>query len=121
MYDVDCRYSQYAWGHDELMPVSESYVDTKGHIGMTLIDSLDTLWLMGLIEEFNKGVDWIVQSLQLESTNFVSVSELGTRVLGGLLSAYELSKNEILLIKSVKVGDIILSAFDENHLFPSVC
>ncbi|KAK8799045.1 hypothetical protein WA171_005796 [Blastocystis sp. BT1] len=112
-------YSQYAWGHDELMPISESYVDTKGHMGMTLIDSLDTLWLMGLKEEFTEGVEWIVQSFQLESTNLVSIHELGTRVLGGLLSAYELSKNEILLIKCMKVGDLILSAFDKDNLFPS--
>ena len=102
------------------MPISESYDDTNGRMGMTLIDSLDTLWLMGLKEEFTEGVEWIVQSFQLESTNLVSIHELGTRVLGGLLSAYELSKNEILLIKSVKVGDLILSAFDKDNLFPSV-
>lgn len=114
------RYSKYAWGHDELMPVSDNYIDNSGHVGMTLIDSLDTLWLMGLKEEFEKGVEWIIQSFRLESTRLVSVYEYGARVLGSLLSIYELCKNEVLLVKSVKVGDLILSAIDEKNLFPSV-
>ena len=118
--EIDCRYSEYAWGHDELKPLSQSYSDTYGHLGLTLIESLDTLWLMGLKDEFDQGVEWVVESFQLESTELIPIRVLGTRVLGGLLSAYELSKNEILLIKSVKVGDLILAAFDSNNLFPSV-
>ena len=108
-------------GHDELLPVSDSFVDNNGHVGLTLIDSLDTLWYMGLKDEFNQGVDWVIKNFQLDSTDEVSIWEYGARLLGGLLSAYELSGNELLLVKSVKVGDLILSAIEDNSLFPAVC
>ena len=34
-----------------------------GGLGATLVDTLDTLWLMGLKEEFQKARDWIVDEL----------------------------------------------------------
>ena len=40
-------YKTYAWGHDELKPVSKSWNDWFG-IGLTIVDSLDTMYIMGL-------------------------------------------------------------------------
>ena len=42
-------YRQYAWGHDELLPITKSYTEWFG-VGLTLIDSLDTMYIMGLDE-----------------------------------------------------------------------
>lgn len=42
-------YKDFAWGHDELRPLSKSYSEWFG-LGLTLIDSLDTMWIMGLKE-----------------------------------------------------------------------
>lgn len=42
-------YKEYAWGHDELKPISKSFGEWFG-LGLTLIDSLDTMWIMGLKE-----------------------------------------------------------------------
>lgn len=42
-------YKDYAWGHDELKPISKSFGEWFG-LGLTLIDSLDTMWIMGLKE-----------------------------------------------------------------------
>lgn len=63
-------YVKYAWGENELKPVSR-----KGHtaavfgkntkVGATIVDSLDTLYLMGLKDEFNKAKEWIHLSLDL--------------------------------------------------------
>ena len=86
---------------------------------MTLVDSLDTLWLMGMKEEFRSGVQWVEESFSLESLQEVSVADYGARLLGGLLAAYEISHSEVLLVKAVKVGDLLLKAFD-GELFPSV-
>ena len=47
-------YEEYAWGFDELMPLNKSGVDSFGGMGATLIDSLDTLHMMGLTAEFKK-------------------------------------------------------------------
>lgn len=40
-------YRKFAWGHDELKPVSKSFNEWFG-LGLTLIDSLDTMWILGL-------------------------------------------------------------------------
>lgn len=40
-------YKTYAWGHDHLKPISQIYNDWF-HLGLTIIDSLDTLYIMGL-------------------------------------------------------------------------
>lgn len=41
------NYKKYAWGRDELKPVSRGWIDFMG-VGLTIIDSLDTLYIMGL-------------------------------------------------------------------------
>ncbi|KAJ3588746.1 hypothetical protein NHX12_009600, partial [Muraenolepis orangiensis] len=43
-------YKSYAWGHDELKPVSKSFGEWFG-LGLTLVDALDTMWILGLKEE----------------------------------------------------------------------
>ena len=40
-------YKDYAWGHDHLKPISKTYNDWF-HLGLTIIDSLDTMYIMGL-------------------------------------------------------------------------
>ncbi|CAJ1447919.1 unnamed protein product [Effrenium voratum] len=45
------NYEQHAFGKDELRPVSGNGTDNWGGIGQTLVDALDTLWLMGFMEE----------------------------------------------------------------------
>jgi hypothetical protein len=40
-------YHLFAWGHDELKPVSRGWMDWMG-VGLTIIDSLDTMYIMGL-------------------------------------------------------------------------
>lgn len=42
-------YKTYAWGHDELKPISKSYQEWMS-VGLTIVDSLDTLIIMGLNE-----------------------------------------------------------------------
>lgn len=42
-------YRRYAWGHDELLPITKSHTEWFG-VGLTLIDALDTMYIMGLNE-----------------------------------------------------------------------
>lgn len=42
-------YKAFAWGHDELKPVSKTHREWFG-LGLTLIDALDTMWILGLKE-----------------------------------------------------------------------
>ncbi|CAN0562760.1 unnamed protein product, partial [Ectocarpus sp. 12 AP-2014] len=77
--------------HVQVKPLSKKGSDNWGGMGVTLVDSLDTLWLMGLTEEFYNGRDWVRDHLTFNEVGMVSVFETTIRVLGGLLSAFELS------------------------------
>ncbi len=111
MKSIWSNYHQYAWGRDELKPVSKRGHDNWGGMGVTLVDSLDTLWLMGLKEEFWQARDWVRDSLTFEHAATVSVFETTIRELGGLLSAYDLSSDKAFLDKARKLGDKLAPAF----------
>lgn len=93
-------YREYAWGHDELRPVSRSSSEWFG-VGLTIIDSLDTMLLMNLREEFQQAREWVANSLTFEKNVDVNLFETTIRVLGGLLSAYHLSQDDLFLKKAV--------------------
>ena len=66
---------------------------------MTLLDSLDTLWLMGLREEFDDATEWVRNNLNFNKNRMVSTFETTIRALGGLNSAYDFSGNQLFLTK----------------------
>lgn len=94
-------YKDYAWGKDELAPISKSYSQWF-NLGLTLIDSLDTMWIMGLHTEFSEARDWVANELHLAQDVKVNFFETTIRVLGGLLSAYHLSGDSMFLEKAVR-------------------
>ena len=73
-------YRKYAWGMDELQPMSKSGNSHWGGFGATLVDSLDTLWLMGLREEFKEAVGWVETSLTFDKDHSCSVFETTIRL-----------------------------------------
>ncbi|CAL1396493.1 unnamed protein product [Linum trigynum] len=81
-------YMNNAFPLDELRPLSCQGEDTLGGYALTLIDSLDTLALLGDRERFTSSVEWIGKNLQFDINKTVSVFETSIRVLGGLLSAH---------------------------------
>jgi len=97
-------YSKFCYGQDELRPVSRGCINQFG-MGLTLIDSLDTLHIMGLEEEFKKAREWVKRSFRAKVHKEVSVFETIIRVLGGLLSAYGLSKDKVFLDKAVELAE----------------
>ncbi|KAG0647062.1 Processing alpha-1 [Hyphodiscus hymeniophilus] len=114
-------YKSYAWLHDELSPVSGKFRDPFCSWAATLVDTLDTLWIMGLQEEFEeaaRAVDLIDFTTSPRSD--IPVFETTIRYLGGLLAAYDVSggiyKN--LLEKAVELADILMGAFDTPNRMP---
>lgn len=95
-------YVDYAWGMDEVMVLSR--VGTRWlDACLTMIDSLDTLWMFNMTEEFNRSRDWISTHVHFDYDNNESnVFESTIRLLGGLLSAYHLSGEAIFLNKAVR-------------------
>lgn len=114
-------YKKYAWKHDELTPVSGSFKDPFCGWAATLVDALDTLWIMDLHEEFEEAVE-AVKTLDFTTSQTVDIPLFETviRYLGGLLAAYDVSgsKYPILLKKAVELGDILMGAFDTPNRMP---
>lgn len=79
-------YEQYAFGMDEIKPETMTGSNGWGGFGTTLVDSLDTLWLMGMKEEFQRARDWVRDSLNNNRNRMVSFFETTIRSLGGLLA-----------------------------------
>lgn len=68
-------------------------------LGLTLVDTLDLLWLLGEKEEFMGAAAWVADELDVSKEVHVNVFECTIRVLGGLLSAYHLSGDPVFLEK----------------------
>lgn len=65
------NYVRYAWGKNELKPVSK-----RGHshsvfgtqpVGASILDGLDTLYIMGMMDEFNQGREWVAKELNVDN------------------------------------------------------
>ena len=87
-------YRRCAWGRDDLLPLSCAGTDWMG-LGLTIVDSLDGLLLLGLQDEFEEAKAWVVRELpgRLKRAGFVNTFETTIRVLGGLLSAHHLEQH----------------------------
>ncbi|KAJ3222944.1 Mannosyl-oligosaccharide 1,2-alpha-mannosidase IA, partial [Chytriomyces hyalinus] len=114
-------YVKYAWGHDDLQPISKTGYDwyQTQNLLNTPVDALDTLYIMGLHAEYNASKALILETLDFKNiTQAVSVFETVIRVLGGLLAAYDLEGDELLVRKCVELADLLVPAFDEESGFP---
>ncbi|MBV9071370.1 MAG: glycoside hydrolase family 47 protein [Acidobacteria bacterium] len=106
-------YEQYAWGHDELRPLTKQPRDWYGQsLLMTPVDSLDTLILMGFDNEAQKAKTLIVDRLSFDKDIDVKVFEVTIRLLGGLLSGYQLTGDARLLHLADDLGARLLPAFN---------
>lgn len=120
-------YEQYAWGHDELQPLTKTGRDWYGSqcpatadcsLLMTPVDALDTLLLMGLDEEAAKAKALILEKLSFDKDINVKNFEVTIRILGGLLSAYQMTGDERLLRLADDLGTRLLPAFDSPTGMP---
>jgi ER degradation enhancer, mannosidase alpha-like 2 len=114
-------YKQYAWGHDELRPLSKSYRDWYPvPLYMTPVDSLDTMIIMGLQEEADSTREFIAKHLTFNCDIYVKNFEIAIRMLGGLLSSYLLSGDKRLLELSEDLGNRLLPVFNSPTGMPYV-
>jgi mannosyl-oligosaccharide alpha-1,2-mannosidase len=114
-------YRNHAWMEDELAPVSGRSKKTFGGWGATLVDSLDTLWLMDMRQEFVEAVDAVMYiDFGPNSPGEVNMFETAIRYLGGFIAGYDISgcQNTRLLQKAIEVGDMIYASFDTPNRLP---
>jgi ER degradation enhancer, mannosidase alpha-like 2 len=105
-------YRRYAWGHDDLAPLSHKPHDWYGvPLLMTPVDAYDTMLLMGLGNEAGDAKRLIFERLSFDQDISVQVFEVTIRLLGGLLSAYQMDSDHRFLALATDLGDRLLPAF----------
>jgi mannosyl-oligosaccharide alpha-1,2-mannosidase len=110
-------YKQFAWGHDEVHPVSGTFSEffVPGHpIGLSIIEALDTLYVMELDSDLAASVAWIEQNLNFDIDGDFHVFEAIIRVVGGLLAGFLATGNQKLLALTVDITDRLLPAFTKS-------
>lgn len=113
------NYKEKAWGEDELLPVSGGSKTTFYRWSATLVDSLDSLWIMDLLRDFDDGVAFVAQlNLMGPEADEINVFEVTIRFLGGLLAAYDLSGERVLLERARELGDLLYVGFDTPNRLP---
>jgi mannosidase alpha-like ER degradation enhancer 2 len=115
------NYERYAWGHDALKPLSKTSHDWYGQsLLMTPVDGLDTLILMKLDAEADKARALIASDLSFDRDIYVKNFEITIRLLGGLLSGYQLTGDKRLLALAEDLGNRLLPAFSSPTGLPYV-
>jgi mannosidase alpha-like ER degradation enhancer 2 len=105
-------YKKYAWGHDDLKPLSKSYKDWYGQtLLMTPVDSLDSLILLGFKQEADATRKYITENLSFDKDIDVQNFEITIRLLGGLLSSYQMTGDAKLLRLAEDLGTRLLPVF----------
>src|SRR5258707_1776972 len=112
-------YKKYAWGHDDLKPLSKTYHDWYAQsLLMTPVDALDTMILMGLKDEAKHTREYIDQNLSFDKDIEVQNFEITIRLLGGLLSGYQLTGDKRLLHLAEDLGTRLLPVFESPTGLP---
>ncbi|KAI0482373.1 glycoside hydrolase family 47 protein [Xylariaceae sp. FL0804] len=112
-------YKSKAWMSDEMGPLSGDARNPSGGWGATLVDAMDTLWIMDMHDEFEEAVQ-ASTLINFERSMLEDVNALETtnRYLAGFLSAYDLSGDQRLLRKAREVGDMLYLTFDTPNRMP---
>jgi len=112
-------YVRYAWGHDELRPLTRGWRDWyPASLLMTPVDAYDTMLLMGLTAQADSAKQLILDSLRFDRDFPVQVFEITIRELGGLLSAYQLDGDPRFLTLARDLGTRLLPAFGSETGMP---
>src|SRR5204863_9322153 len=115
------NYERYAWGHDALRPLSKAAHDWYGEsLLMTPVDAVNTLILMHLDSEAEKARSLIVSDLSFDRDIYVKNFEITIRLLGGLLSSYQLTGDKRLLSLAEDLGNRLLPIFNSPTGLPYV-
>ena len=107
-------YKGFAWGYDEVAPISGKPKDffVQGHsFGLSIIEAMDTLYVMGLDDELKECVGWLRAHLNFDVDGNVQMFEAVIRMVAGLLTGYYATGERILLDGARDLADRLLPCF----------
>ena len=112
-------YKKYAWGHDDLKPLSKTHHDWYPEpLLMTAVDSLDTMIIMGMDDEAAATQKYILDNLSFDKDIEVQNFEITIRLLGGLLTNYQLTGDKRFLSLAEDLGNRLLPVFNSPTGLP---
>ena len=119
MLDSWHTYEKYGWGYDVYHPIKQEGENMGPKpLGWMIVDSLDTLMIMDCPEEVSRARDWIKNDLDYTFDYNVNTFETTIRMLGGLLSAYHFSNDDVYLDKAVQLANALHGAYDSPSGIP---
>ena len=110
-------YKRFAWGFDEVAPISGKPKDffVDGHsFGLSIIEAMDTLYVMGLDDELAACVKWLRSHLNFDVDGKVQMFEAVIRMVAGLLAGYYATGEKFLLDGARDLADRLLPCFTKS-------
>lgn len=109
-------YKKYCWGQDEYVAVGKCSNNLRA--GLTIIDSLTTLYLMNLTKEFEEARIFI-------DKDFIplgewSIFEFIIRYIGSFISTYEMTGDGLFLHKAIEYAYIIHPLMGDGIFFAKI-
>lgn len=110
-------YKRAAWGYDEVRPITGTGHDffIKGHsFGLSIIEALDTLYVMGLDDELTACVEWLRKNLHFDVDGEVEMFEAMIRMVAGLIAGYYATGERFMLDGARDLADRLLQCFSKS-------
>lgn len=110
-------YKRFAWGSDEVAPISGKpknfFIDSHS-FGLSIIEAMDTLYVMGLDDELHACVRWLRSNLDFDVDGNVQMFEAVIRMVAGLMSGYYATGERFLLDGARDLADRLLVCFTKS-------
>ncbi len=110
-------YKFSSWGYDEVRPISgkPSNFFLKNHaFGLSIIEAMDTLYVMGLDAELGSCVAWLRAHLNFDVDGDVQMFEAMIRMVAGLITGYYATGERFLLDGALDLADRLLVCFTKS-------
>lgn len=110
-------YKQFGWGYDEVRPVSgtpKNFFVPNHSFGLSIIEALDTLYVMELDDELGRCITWLRGHLDFDVDANVQMFEAVIRMVAGLLSGYYATREKFLRDAAIDLADRLLACFTKS-------
>lgn len=110
-------YKQFAWGADEVLPVSgkpKNFFVPDHSFGLSIIEAMDTLYVMELDDELQRCVQWLRSNLDFDVDASIQMFEAVIRMVAGLMSGYYATGERFLLDGARDLADRLLVCFTNS-------
>lgn len=110
-------YKRFAWGYDEVQPISgkpKNFFVPTHSFGLSIIEAMDTLYVMGADSELDACVKWIRANLTFDVDANIQMFEAVIRMVAGLLTGYYITADKLFLDRARDLADRLRVCFTKS-------